>query len=176
MSNHDQHESSHKSVKRKEMSRRQFLSYTLGGAGAFMGAGMILPMVRFAVDPLLVKKTESVFVKVVAESEIGNEPKEFKFQINQVDGWYESEPQIAAWIARGQDGKIYALSPICKHLGCTVNWNTQGDNHYFCPCHGAEYTVDGKQLKVAPKPLDEYQVKLQDGNVYLGPIIPNTRV
>lgn len=41
---------------RNEMSRRQFLTYTLGGATAFMGAGVILPMVRFAVDPILQKK------------------------------------------------------------------------------------------------------------------------
>ncbi len=175
MSNHEQHDTEHTSVKRKQMSRRQFLSYTLGGAGAFMAGGMALPMIRFAVDPILAKKTEGTFVKVVEESKITSEPQEFKFQVHQVDGWYESDPQMAAWITRGQDG-IYALSPVCKHLGCTINWNTQGNNNYFCPCHEAEYTIDGKQLKVAPNPLDEYDVKVQDGWVYLGPIKANTRV
>ena len=175
MSNHEQHDQAHGSVKRKEMSRRQFLSYTLGGAGAFMAGGMMLPMIRFAVDPILTKKTEGTFVKVVEESKITNEPQEFKFQVHQVDGWYESDPEMAAWITRGQDG-IYALSPICKHLGCTINWNSQGDNQYFCPCHEAKYSVDGKNLKVAPNPLDEYEVEIRDGWVYLGPIKPNSRV
>ena len=58
MSNHEQHETDQKPVKRGGMSRRQFLSYTLGGAGAFMAAGMSLPMIRFAVDPILTKKAK----------------------------------------------------------------------------------------------------------------------
>jgi len=176
MSNHEQHEQSHSSVKRKTMSRRQFLSYTLGGAGAFMAGGVVLPMIRFAVDPILQKKTGGTFVKVAEESAITSEPKEFKYQIHQVDGWYESDPVRTAWIARDQNGAIFALSPVCKHLGCTVNWNTQNDNQYFCPCHEAKYSFDGKNLKVAPAPLDEYEVEVRDGWVYLGPVKANTRV
>lgn len=136
----------------------------------------MLPMIRFAVDPILTKKSEGTLVKVVEESQITSEPQEFKFQIHQVDGWYESDPVMAAWITRGQDGKIYALSPICKHLGCTIQWNSQQDNQYFCPCHDAKYSIDGENLKVAPNPLDEYQVEIRDGWVYLGPVMPNTRV
>lgn len=140
-----------------------------------MAGGVVLPMIRFAVDPILQKKTGGTFVKVVEESKITSEPQEFKFQVHQVDGWYESDPELSAWIARGQDG-IYALSPICKHLGCTVNWNSHNDNQYFCPCHDAKYSIDGKNLKVAPAPLDEYEVEVRDGWVYLGPVKPNTRV
>lgn len=40
MSNHD-------------VTRRQFLNYTLLGVGGFMAAGLVLPMARFAIDPLL---------------------------------------------------------------------------------------------------------------------------
>ena len=32
------------------VSRRQFLSYTLTGVGGFMAAGMLMPMLRFAID------------------------------------------------------------------------------------------------------------------------------
>ena len=177
MDHNEQQETAHKPVKRKEMSRRQFLSYTLGGARAFMVGGAILPMIRFAVDPLLQKKEKGRFVKVVEESKITNEPPEVKFKIHQVDGWYESDPELAAWISKGDDGKIFALSPVCKHLGCTIGWNgEEAPNEYDCPCHGARYTKDGKNLTVAPKPLDEYEVKLENGLVYLGPVEPNTRV
>jgi menaquinol-cytochrome c reductase iron-sulfur subunit len=160
------------------MSRRQFLSYTLGGAGAFMGAGMLVPMIRFAVDPVLKPKTQAAWVKVVEESKITTEPKSFKFKIHQVDGWYESEPELEAWIAKDDKGSIFALNPTCKHLGCTVNWNGSPahKNEYFCPCHGAHYTIDGKQLEVAPLPLDQYEVKLEGGFVYVGQLGPNKRV
>ncbi|MBJ6363551.1 ubiquinol-cytochrome c reductase iron-sulfur subunit [Paenibacillus sp. GCM10012307] len=176
MSNHEHHDTAHQPVHRKEMTRRQFLAYTLGGTTAFLAAGPVLPMVRFAVDPILTKKTEGTYVKVVEESKITSEPQEFKFQIHQVDGWYESDPELAAWIAKDDQGNIFALSPICKHLGCTINWNTQKDNQYFCPCHEAKYTKEGKNLRVAPNPLDEYDLKLENGFIYLGPVKPNTKV
>ncbi len=170
------HSSEEKPVHRKEMSRRQFLSYTLGGTGGFLAGIPLISMIRFSVDPLLQPKAKGEFIKVVEESKVQTEPKSFKFQKHQVDGWYESDPEFEAWIAKGSDGKIFALSPICKHLGCTVNWNTEKNQEYVCPCHGAHYTKDGKNLIVAPAPLDEYQVKIDNGFVYLGPIVPNTRV
>lgn len=179
MSNqHDQHESSHRPPNRKkEMSRRQFLTYTLGGATAYMAGGVVLPMLRFAVDPVLHKKTEGNFVKVVEVSKITDEPQEFSFELHQQDGWYASTASLTAWIRKDESGNIYALSPICKHLGCTVGWNNdQGfPNEYHCPCHGAQYTKEGKNLAVAPKPLDEYKVKIDKDWVYLGDIVPNTR-
>jgi len=161
---------------RKEMSRRQFLSYTLGGAGAFMAGGVVLPMLRFAVDPILEKKTEGTLIKVIEEAKITDEPTEVKFKIHQVDGWFESEPELTAWISRDEQGNVFALSPVCKHLGCTINWNTGNSNHYVCPCHNAHYAKNGKNLSVSPKPLDEYTVEIKDGFVYLGPIIPNQHV
>ncbi|MFC4777585.1 ubiquinol-cytochrome c reductase iron-sulfur subunit [Paenibacillus sp. GCM10023252] len=176
MSNNEHQETAHRPVQRREMSRRQFLSYTLGGTTAFMMGGAVLPMVRFAVDPLLEKKADGTWVKVVEESKITAEPQEFTFQIHQVDGWYVSDPKLTAWISKDANGEIFALSPVCKHLGCTIGWNVKGQNEYDCPCHDARYTKDGKNLTVAPNPLDEYEVKKQDGFVYLGPIKPNTRV
>jgi len=160
------------------MSRRQFLSYTLGGASAFMAAGVVIPMLRFAVDPVLQAKGAGTLVKVIEEEKITSEPTEVRFTVHQVDGWYESDPTLVAWISRGADGNIFALSPVCKHLGCAVNWNTNPEfpNQYFCPCHGAHYTQDGEALAVAPAPLDEYEVQVQEGFVYLGPIKPNERV
>lgn len=183
MSEHQQqgnHESEHehKETRRREMSRRQFLSYTLGGAGAFMAAGTIIPMLRFAVDPVLQARGAGTYVKVVEVEKVTEEPAAFTFNVHQVDGWYESDPEMVAWISKAADGTIFALSPVCKHLGCAVDWNTnaQYQNQYFCPCHGAHYTKDGKNLAVAPNPLDEYEVQIQEGFVYLGPIKPNERV
>jgi len=143
-----------------------------------MAATMLTPMLRFAVDPLLRAKTEAEWVKIAKETDITEEPTSITFQVHVVDGWYESDPELTAWVSRSKDGKIFALSPVCKHLGCTVNWNGNPDlpNQYFCPCHGAHYTKDGKNLAVAPAPLDEFSVKVQDGNVYLGGLKSNTRV
>jgi menaquinol-cytochrome c reductase iron-sulfur subunit len=175
---HDNQDSDHKTKKRRGMSRRQFLSYTLGGAGAFMAGGVVIPMLRFAIDPVLQAKGESNFIKVVEVDKITQEPSSYSFQVRQADGWFTSEPELVAWISKDDNGNIFALSPICKHLGCAVNWNTEPKypNQYFCPCHGAHYTKEGESLAIAPAPLDEYEVKLENGFVYLGPIRPNDNV
>lgn len=177
MDHNQQQETVHKPVKRKEMTRRQFLSYTLGGAGAFMVGGAALPMIRFAVDPLLQPKQEGNFVKVIEESKVTNAPQQVDFKVHQIDGWYESDPKLQAWISKDDSGKVFALSPVCKHLGCLVGWGGPGaKDEYHCPCHGARYDKNGKHLVVAPKPLDEYQVKIENGWVYLGPLGPNQHV
>lgn len=164
--------------KRKKMSRRQFLTYTLGGTGAFLVATPVIPMIRFAVDPLLQSGGSSDMVKVVEVDKVTTEPQEFKFSKLQVDGWYVSEPEFTAWISKDANGNIFALSPVCKHLGCTVGWNNNPGlpDQYFCPCHGAYYTKDGKNQAVAQGPLDEYEVEIRNGFVYVGNLKPNSRV
>lgn len=180
MSEHTNQQSNDKlpKAKKREMSRRQFLNYTLGGTGGFLIGIPLMWNLRFAIDPLLQAKADTNFIKTIEASAVTTTPTAVRFKVPQVDGWYYSEPELEAWVARGADGNIYALSPKCKHLGCTVSWAPEGraPNEFFCPCHGARYSIDGKELAIASAPLDEYQVEIIDGYVYLGPIKPNTRV
>lgn len=159
-----------------EVSRRQFLNYTLTGVGGFMAAGMLLPMVRFAIDPIMKQGAGQDMVAVVEESKITEEPQRFTFKVNQKDGWYESEVTQAAWVFKDKNGDIVALSPICKHLGCTVDWGTDPShpNQFYCPCHGGRYTKDGTNVKGTPPlaPLDVYQKEVKDGKLYLGQAQP----
>ena len=50
------------SEKEHRVSRRQFLNYTLTGVGGFMVAGILMPMTRFALDPVLRKKRERIWL------------------------------------------------------------------------------------------------------------------
>lgn len=50
-----------------------------------------------------------------------------------------------------EDGKIFALSLVCTHLGCTVNV-TPGN--LVCPCHGSVFNRHGVVLQgPADRPL-----------------------
>jgi menaquinol-cytochrome c reductase iron-sulfur subunit len=161
--------------KNNRVSRRQFLSYTLTGVGGFMAAGMLAPMVRFAIDPVLQPADEGEFVAVAKEDEITNEPKRFDFKVKQVDAWYESEVPLSAWVYRQENGEILPMSPICKHLGCTVNWGVEGyENQFYCPCHDGLYTKEGINVPGTPPPapLDVYDHKIEDGTLYLGKAKP----
>ncbi len=60
---------------------------------------------------------------------------------------------------------LSAVNPTCTHAGCVVQW--QGSMQKFvCPCHGAEFGVEGKALKgPATKPLKTYQAKIESNSV-----------
>lgn len=51
--------------------------------------------------------------------------------------------KIAAY--KDESGMLYALSPVCTHAGCIVNWNGE-EKSWDCPCHGARYDIDGRVL------------------------------
>jgi Rieske Fe-S protein len=52
--------------------------------------------------------------------------------------------KTAAW--RDEQGELHALSPICTHLGCEVEWNG-GERTWDCPCHGSRFDVEGQVLR-----------------------------
>ncbi|RAL21113.1 menaquinol-cytochrome C reductase [Thermoflavimicrobium daqui] len=149
----------------------------LGGTAGFLGAGMLFPMVRFAVDPVLKKGGGVGFVDVnLPVNQIKDKPIAVEFKVHRKDGWYEPAEgeTLTAWVMR-QNGKVVALSPVCKHLGCTVNWdsNPQFKNEFFCPCHFGRYYKDGTNVPGTPpsKPLDKYQIKEENGKLLIGPVI-----
>lgn len=164
-------------MSKHRVSRRQFLNYTLTGVGGFMAAGMIMPMVRFAIDPVLKADAGGDFIPTKQKiADLTNDPIRVDFTFEQKDAWYESEVTNTAWVYKDEQGEIVALSPVCKHLGCTVDWNTSKDDpdHFFCPCHYGLYTKDGKNVPGTPPlaPLDVYPYKEKDGFLYLGKAKP----
>ena len=46
---------------------------------------------------------------------------------------------------KDDNGKVYALNPVCTHAKCVVGWNT-AEKSWDCPCHGARYDINGNVL------------------------------
>ena len=162
------------------VTRRQFLTYSITGVGGFMAAGMLMPMVRFAVDPLLQTKVDGDFVLTSQKiADITEEPTKVDFTFEQMDAWYKSDVTETAWVYKSGD-KIVALSPVCKHLGCTVNWagDSAHPDQFFCACHAGRYEKTGKNIRGTPPtgPLDEYEVADNDGYLMLGKKQANTLI
>jgi nitrite reductase/ring-hydroxylating ferredoxin subunit len=56
-----------------------------------------------------------------------------------------------------------ALSPICTHLGCTVEIE---EGRLVCPCHGSNYDREGRVLRgPAERPLGRYRAELTSDDV-----------
>jgi nitrite reductase/ring-hydroxylating ferredoxin subunit len=51
-------------------------------------------------------------------------------------------------------GRIWALSAICTHQACVLDWQGQ-EQEFVCGCHGAEFDTTGQQVGI-----DEYKTPL----------------
>ncbi|WP_265109085.1 FAD-dependent oxidoreductase [Halosolutus halophilus] len=48
--------------------------------------------------------------------------------------------------ARDDDGDLHAVSAVCTHMYCLVEWN-DGECSWDCPCHGSRFGPDGEVLE-----------------------------
>jgi menaquinol-cytochrome c reductase iron-sulfur subunit len=128
-------------------SRRSFLGVLLGLGSVFVSGLLSVPLIRFALFPMLRQTTELMPSPVGELSEFSplTEPIMRTIQIQQVDGWRKSISEKAVYVTNDSQGKLCVLSSICPHLGCTVPWN-EGRKQFVCPCHGAVYSVDGSRV------------------------------
>ncbi|UCC81912.1 MAG: ubiquinol-cytochrome c reductase iron-sulfur subunit [Gemmatimonadota bacterium] len=69
------------------------------------------------------------------------------------------------YLARLENGGFLALSRECTHLGCTVPW-IDDEARFVCPCHSSAYDMRGDVLNPpAPRALDNYAVRIENGIV-----------
>ncbi len=69
------------------------------------------------------------------------------------------------YLARLGDGGFLALDRTCTHLGCTVPWVAE-EGRFVCPCHASAFDISGRVLSPpAPRPLDLYPVRIENGIV-----------
>ncbi|NES73207.1 MAG: FAD-dependent oxidoreductase, partial [Okeania sp. SIO2D1] len=47
---------------------------------------------------------------------------------------------------RDESGTLHAVSAVCPHLGCIVEWNS-AEKSWDCPCHGARFNCEGEVLR-----------------------------
>jgi nitrite reductase/ring-hydroxylating ferredoxin subunit len=74
---------------------------------------------------------------------------------------------VTGFVSRG-NGKLWAVSGICTHLGCRLNLDAP-TRQLDCPCHGASFSLTGSviqhRLPVPLGPLPEIAVRELDGAV-----------
>ena len=49
-------------------------------------------------------------------------------------------------VYRDEQGELHAMSAVCQHLYCIVEWNT-AEKSWDCPCHGSRYSATGTVIQ-----------------------------
>jgi len=71
-------------------------------------------------------------------------------------------------VVKVPDGPVVALSMVCTHWSCDVNWSAE-QRVFDCPCHGSRFDTVGKVLEgPADEPLAVFPVLEDDEGVVVG--------
>lgn len=135
--------------------RRHFLEVFLGTAAVASLASFFYPVLRYIIPP----PTAELASDTVLAGHVGdlkpNTGKIFRFG---------SRPAL---LTLTSDGKYHAISAVCTHLNCTVQYRSDLRS-VWCACHNGMYTVDGRNISgPPPRPLESYDVILKGDEIYV---------
>jgi Rieske Fe-S protein len=139
--------------------RRSFLAWAVTGLGAVFTAVFGAPVVAFLIDPRNREGAPGDF-RVVDGVTLGelqkDRPVQGVLRAVRRDAWtlHPNDVLGRVWIILKQDavpadftgtdpGLLGVFTTICPHLGCSVNLNADAATGFTCPCHAAQFNLDG---------------------------------
>jgi cytochrome b6-f complex iron-sulfur subunit len=137
-------------IAEEAIDRRVFIKWFVVGWSAFAAivAGYGTMVLRYLFPNVLFEPVQTFHAGYPDEYEVGVVSERFK-------------DQFGVWIVRDEE-KIYALSTVCTHLGCTPNW-LANEAKFKCPCHGSGFYKTGINFEgPAPRPLERFKIGLTD--------------
>jgi len=135
--------------------RRRFVEVFLGTGILASLASFLYPVFRFLIPP----QSAELASDTVLAGKVGdlkpNTGKVFRFG---------NHPALLIMLP---DGKYNALTAVCTHLGCTVQYRPDLHN-VWCACHNGMYDVDGRNLSgPPPRPLESFDVFIKGDEIYV---------
>jgi cytochrome b6-f complex iron-sulfur subunit len=136
--------------------RRAFL-IAAGAAGLCYTAALGYPIYRYLASPMEMAMNATDVTEVTlkdAQKLVPGSVLMFKFGT------------APAMLIHHLDNTWVALSAVCTHLGCTVQYESQA-NRIHCACHGGVYDAQtGANVSgPPPKPLKLFKVAVNDSGV-----------
>jgi cytochrome b6-f complex iron-sulfur subunit len=136
------------------LERRRFLGIILTALGSTAAAAFAYPLLRFVAPPRA--KSDIQKITINKDDIKAGEAKEIVLG---------NTPAIVINVT----GKGYiALSRVCTHLGCIVQYD-KGEQKLVCPCHAGFFDLEGHVLSgPPPKPLQTIPLSVEGGNIIIG--------
>jgi len=136
------------------LQRRQFLYIILGGAAAVFAGLAAWPVWRYLLPDRKAGRESKI---PVARREV---PLGKAFFFN-----FRGQPAVVLQPAPGQ---FVALSAVCTHLGCIVQW-LPDKTEFLCPCHAGRFNTEGQVLGgPPPKSLTLLPLTIEDDQILVG--------
>ena len=133
--------------------RRRLVEMLLGGGMFASIAAFIYPVLRYLIPP----PVADLGGDEVVASKVGdlrpNGSKIFRFG---------TRPALLLMTAGGE---YRALSAVCTHLSCTVQYRNEL-HQIWCACHNGLYDLNGRNISgPPPRPLDAFQVHVRGDEI-----------
>jgi cytochrome b6-f complex iron-sulfur subunit len=145
-------------------SRRRFL------IGVWIGLGVVALGQLFAIVFSFLRPGRKRMIRQPVGQVLVAGPVE-RFEAGTVTAFREGK----FYLVRLDDGGFLALNRRCTHLGCTVPWVAE-QGRFACPCHASAFDVRGEVLSPpAPRPLDLFPVRIENGIVKVDTTVPVKR-
>jgi cytochrome b6-f complex iron-sulfur subunit len=139
-----------------DVSRRRWVSWLLGTSLGAMLLSFLYPVSRYVIPPLEKEPSLSEFELDVKASDV----RPNSGRIVPVGG----KPVL---LFRTPSGELRALTAVCTHLACTVQYRAERTD-IWCACHDGVYDLAGKNVSgPPPRPLTPLQVNIRGEKVVL---------
>jgi len=134
--------------------RRTFLLMIAGGIGALLAAAAGWPLLRFLAP-----------VGGAGEGEQAKIPRTAVAAGAAHFFQYRGKPAV---VLQPSPGEYLALSAVCTHLGCVVQWQ-EGKGEFLCPCHAGRFSPTGAVLGgPPPRPLEALPLAVAGEHLLIG--------
>jgi cytochrome b6-f complex iron-sulfur subunit len=136
------------------MKRRSFLKFLTFALGATAASSLAYPLVKFLAPPQSKTRGGQISIK--------------KSDIPLGEGKEIVWADIPAVIVNVRGMGYIALSRVCTHLGCLVEYNKEA-NKFICPCHAGVFNVEGNVISgPPPRPLAKLPLTVQGDKIVIG--------
>lgn len=138
-----------------QVHRRGFVEMLLAGGFLATAAAFVYPILRYFVPP----QTADLGGDSVVAGKVGdlapNSGKIFRFG---------SRPGL---LIRTAEGEYRAMSAVCTHLSCTVQYRPDM-REVWCACHNGTYNLDGRNISgPPPRPLEAFNVQVRGDEIFV---------
>ena len=135
--------------------RRRFVEVLMGTGFMATAIAFVYPVLRYLIPPIVSDLgSDSVMAGRVGELK-ANSGKIFRFG---------NRPGI---LIRNADGEYRAMSAVCTHLGCTVQYH-EDMKHVWCACHNGAYDLNGRNISgPPPRPLEAFEVQVRGDEIFV---------